>query len=148
MTTELRPDPSRIELGRFYPRPPEIVWRALTEPALLERWLMASTGFTAEVGTHFLLSVSSDASAEIACVVLVASPHEAMTWSWMDLRFALPPRWIVAWEVHAQGRGTRLVLTHSGFDIDNKRHKMARNAMERGWRQVLSTKLVAVIDDL
>ena len=148
MTTELQPDPSRIELGRFYPHPPEIVWRALTEPALLDRWLMASTGFTAEEGAHFLLSVASEAAAEIAGEILVVSPHEAMTWSWMDLRFSQPPRWIVVWELHAQGRGTRLLLTHSGFDISEKRHKMARNALERGWRQLLSTKLVDVLDEL
>lgn len=149
MTTELEPDPSLIEVGRFYPYPPEIVWRALTEPALLEQWLMASTGFTgAAVGTHFLLSVPSSASAEIACEVLAATPHGAMTWSWTDLRAQQATRWIVAWRVHAQGRGTRLLLTHSGFDVDDKRQKMARNAMERGWRQVLSTKLVDVLDRL
>ncbi|MQY22009.1 SRPBCC family protein [Nocardia macrotermitis] len=148
MTIEPELDPARVEIGRFYPQSPEIVWRALTEPALLERWLMPSTGFDPAVGTHFLLSMPDSSTAEIACEVLATTPGEAMTWSWMDLRAPQPARWIVDWEVHAQGHGTRLLLTQTGFDIADKRQKMARNAIERGWRQVLATTLAEVLDQL
>lgn len=50
------PDPSRVEIGRFYPHATDVVWRAITDPTLLERWLMPSTGFVGAVeGTHFRL---------------------------------------------------------------------------------------------
>ncbi|WP_072687882.1 SRPBCC family protein [Rhodococcus marinonascens] len=148
MTIEPELDPSRVEVGTFYPHPREVVWQALTDPTLVERWLMASTGFEgARVGTHFLLSVPSSPPSEIACEVLEVTPGVAMTWSWVDMRAPQPARWIVTWTVQPQGRGTRLLLTHSGFDIDNKREKMARNALERGWKVCLS-KLSEVLDRL
>ena len=143
---DFEPDLSRVELGSFYAQQPEAVWNAITDPAALERWLMPSTGYMgAIVGSHFLLSVPSSSSAEIACEVLAATPDRAMTWSWMDLRSARPVRWFLSWEVHSHGRGTRLLLTHSGFDVDDKQQVMARNAFARGWNQVLSTKLPDVL---
>ncbi|WP_280440849.1 SRPBCC domain-containing protein [Nocardia brasiliensis] len=54
---------------------------------------------------------------------------------------------MVDWTIRPQGRGTRLVLTQTGFDIENRRQKMARNALERGWRTTL-TRLGAVLDEL
>ncbi|MDF0532372.1 SRPBCC domain-containing protein [Tsukamurella sp. 8F] len=137
MTVEPERDPSQVEIGSFYPHPPEMVWRVLTDPALVEQWLQVlPTGFQgARVGTHFIASVPKG---EIACEVLAATPGESMTWSWVDLRAPRPARWIASWLVRPQGRGTRLLFTMSGFDIENDRQRMARNAMERGWRQVLS----------
>jgi mannitol-1-phosphate/altronate dehydrogenase len=38
-----------------------------------------------------------------------------------------------------------LLLRHSGFDIDDRRQKMARNGMERMWRRVL-TQLGELLD--
>lgn len=144
---DLEPDPSKVEVGRFYPHSTDDVWRAVTDSTLLKRWLMPSTGFVgAVVGTHFLLSVPGSESAEIACEIVAVTPNEAMTWSWMDLRASPPARWSVTWQVHAHGRGTRLTVTHTGFDVDDKRQMMARNAFARGWDQVMSTKLVDVLD--
>ncbi|NNH71411.1 SRPBCC domain-containing protein [Nocardia uniformis] len=132
-------DPSQVELGRFYPQPPEAVWRALTDSAVVEQWLLPSIGFDgAQVGTHFLFTVPSNPPAEVACEVLAATEGEAMTWSWMDMRGPQPARWIVTWELQPQGHGTRVLLTASGFDIEDKRQRMQRNNLERGWRQVLS----------
>lgn len=139
-------DPSRVELGRFYPQPPEVVWRALTDSTVVEQWLLPSIGFEgAEVGTHFLFTVPTNPPPEIACEVLAATPGEAMAWSWMDMRGPQPVRWEVTWALQPQGRGTRLLLTTSGFDMEDKRQRMQRNNVERGWRQVL-TKLGDVLN--
>ncbi|WP_139277629.1 SRPBCC family protein [Rhodococcus marinonascens] len=61
-----------------------------------------------------------------------------MTWSWFDLRASRPARWKVTWSIEPQGRGTRVLLTQCGFDVESPRAKMARNAMERGWRTALA----------
>lgn len=37
------------------PHPPEKVWRALTEPELLERWLLPVIGLKLEPGAEFTL---------------------------------------------------------------------------------------------
>jgi len=146
VTSDPERDPTSVEIGRFYPYAPERVWQALTDPSLVEQWLMPSTGFVAaEVGTHFVFTVPTQPSGEIACEVLAVLAGEHLTLSWVDLRATRPARWLVDWTVHPQGRGTRLLLRHSGFDIDDRRQKMARNGMERMWQRVL-TQLGAILD--
>lgn len=141
-------DPAVVQVGRFFPYPPSAVWWALTDPDAVARWLAPSTGFVgAVVGSQFLFSVSDSTSAEIACEVVAATPVENMTWSWMDMRASRPARWFVTWDVQAHGRGTRLMLTHTGFDMDDRMQKMARNAFARGWDQVLTTKMPVALRD-
>ncbi|WP_405162917.1 SRPBCC domain-containing protein [Nocardia sp. NBC_01499] len=137
MISDSELDPAAVEIGSFFPQSPDTVWRALTEPELIERWLMGSVGFAASVGTHFIFVVPTQPTAEIACEVLTARPPEQLTYTWVDLRAERPARWVVDWTIQPQGHGTRLLLTQSGFDIDNRRQKMARNALERGWKAVL-----------
>ncbi|MFD4439440.1 SRPBCC domain-containing protein [Nocardia sp. NPDC058519] len=146
MTSDSELDPAAIEIGSFFAQPPGVVWRALTEPGLLELWLMRSIGFSATVGSHFILVVPSEPSAEIACEVLVVRDEEQLTFSWVDLRAERPARWVLDWTIQAQGRGTRLLLTQTGFDIGNKRQKMARNALERGWRRTAMGRLRDVLE--
>ncbi|GAB4588643.1 SRPBCC family protein [Nocardia sp. IFM 10818] len=138
MTSDAELDPAAVEIGSFFPHSPDIVWTALTDPALVEQWLMRSTGLSPEVGTHFIFAVPTQPAGEIACEVLTARPAEQLTLAWVDLRPRYPARWIVDWVLQPQGRGTRLLLTQTGFDIENRRQKMARNAMERGWKTALS----------
>jgi hypothetical protein len=54
-------------------------------------------------------------------------------------------RWVVDWILQPQGRGARLLLTQKGFDIENRRQKMVRNAMERSWKRVVLPRLGEVI---
>jgi uncharacterized protein YndB with AHSA1/START domain len=131
-------DPASVEVGRFLPHDPTKVWQALTDPKLVEQWLMPSTGFVAaEVGTHFVFTVPTEPPGEIACESSGRS-SEQLTLRWVDLRAHRPARWIVEWSVHPPGRGTRLLFRHSGFDIADRRQKMARNGMERMWQRILS----------
>ncbi len=141
-------DPASVEIDVFLAHPPSDIWRALVEPVLVQRWLLPSTGFVASVGTRFVFDVPAQprsaarrqaaAAGEIACEVLAAHPGERLTLSWVDLRSERPARWVVDWVLRPEGRGTRLLLTHSGFDLADRRQKMARNGMERMWRARLA----------
>ncbi|GAB3130537.1 SRPBCC domain-containing protein [Tsukamurella serpentis] len=138
-------NPAVIELDQFYRHPPERVWRALTEPAVLEQWLLQSVGYSAEVGTNFMFVVPTDRPAEIAGEVLECEPVSRLTWNWRDMRSGAPRQWPVTWSLHRHARGTRLVLVQSGFDIDDRRQKMARSGMSRNWRTTLA-RLGDVLD--
>ncbi|MFF3226720.1 SRPBCC domain-containing protein [Nocardia suismassiliense] len=138
-------NPAAVELGSFFPQPPDAVWRALTEPDLLERWLLRPTGFVASVGTRFRFTASGASNDEIVCEVLAAQPGEQLTYSWLHPQAEEPARWIVDWTIRAQGRGTRLLLTQTGFDIEDRRQKMIRNATERSWKRLVLPRLGAVI---
>ncbi|MEV6280900.1 SRPBCC domain-containing protein [Nocardia sp. NPDC051832] len=145
MIADTHLNPAAIELGSFFPQPTRAVWRALTEPDLLERWLLRPTGFAAVTGTRFRFTVPDATINEIVCEVLVAEPCERLTHSWNYPQSEYPARWIVDWRLWPQGRGTRLLLTQTGFDIADRRQKMARNAMERTWKRNLLPRLGDVI---
>lgn len=138
-------NPAAVELGSFLPQPPDTVWRALTDPDLLERWLLRPTGFAASVGTRFRFVLPHPSVDEMDCEVLTARPHEQLTYSWTYLRAEYPVRWIVDWALRPQGRGTRLLLTQTGFDVEDRRQKMARNAMERRWKRTVLPRLGEVL---
>lgn len=145
MIADAQLNPAAVELGSFFPQPPDAVWRALTEPDLLERWLLRPTGFAPTVGTRFRFTIPAAPNDEIACDVLTVRPGEQLTYSWMHSPTEHPARWIVDWTLHPQGRGTRLLLTQTGFDIEDRRQKMIRNATERNWKRNVLPRLGAVI---
>ncbi|MEU7140264.1 SRPBCC domain-containing protein [Nocardia sp. NPDC046473] len=145
MIADAQLNPAAVELGNFFPQPPDIVWRALTEPDLLEQWLLRPTGFDAAVGTHFRFTFPASSIDEIACEVLAARPYEQLTYSWIYSQAEHRARWIVDWTLRPQGHGTRLLLTQTGFDIEDRRQKMIRNATERSWKRSVLPRLSEVI---
>ncbi len=98
----------------------------------------ATVGFDPAVGTGFVFAVPTKPSGEIACEVLKSGRDQRLTYSWADLRAERPARWILDWTLQPRGRGTRLLLRHSGFDANDHRQRMARNALDRGWKTALS----------
>lgn len=145
MIADAQSDPAAIELGNFFPQHPEEVWRALTDPDLLARWLFRPIGFVAVVGARFHFASPEEPGQEIHCEVLAVRPFHQLTYTWRYLRTDHPERWTVDWSLTPQGRGTRLLLTQTGFDITNRRQRMLRNAMERGWKRSLLPRLGEVI---
>ena len=45
---------------------------------------------------------------------------------------------IITWELVPEGSGTRLKLTHEGFNLDSPMGRMAFEGMKPGWPQVLA----------
>ena len=100
--------------------PPERVWRALTEPDLLARWL-APNDIRAIVGERFTLRPGGAIGQQpIDCEVLEAEPPERLSYRWRGGEPGPPDALdtVVTWiiEPTADG-GTRLRLIHDGFPI-------------------------------
>ncbi|WP_280429987.1 SRPBCC family protein [Nocardia brasiliensis] len=146
MIADTQLDPAAVELGNFYRRPPAVVWRALTEPDLLQRWLLRPTPFTATAGARFRFTAPGAALDQVACEVLVADPYEQLTYSWVYSQATYPVSWIVGWTLQPQGSGTRLLLRQTGFDIEDRRQRMVRNAVERSWKRCVLPRLGAALD--
>lgn len=68
------------------------------------------------------------------CEVLAVEPERLFRY-----RFAEPTlNTIITWELAAEGTGTRLTLTHEGFDLDSPMGRRAYEGMKPGWPGILA----------
>ena len=135
-----------IEVDQFLSRPPDQVWRALTDPDLLARWLMPND-FQPAVGHQF--TFRTDPVPEygfdgiVHCQVLDLDPPRLLRFSWRGGRLDT----VVSWQLVPEGAGTRLLITHDGFDDGDPAQRMTMGIMGGGWRGHLVKRLRALLDD-
>jgi uncharacterized protein YndB with AHSA1/START domain len=115
--------------------PPEKIWRALTQPHLLEAWLM-KTDFAPVVDRNFRFTADWGA---VDGQVLVVEPNRSLSYTWG----AYGLESVVTWTLTPTGAGTRLRLEQSGFRPDQQQ---AYQGAQAGWprffanlEQVLAT---------
>ena len=103
-----------ISMEELFPVPIDLVWHALTDPGMIERWLMRPDGYEAKVGARFSLGEPprADCRGQVECEVLELSPPNRMVWSWRGAEDPTTTRLVIDLEVDA--RGTRLTLRHTG----------------------------------
>ncbi|MCO1658346.1 SRPBCC family protein [Pseudonocardia humida] len=116
-----------VTVDQFVAAPAEKVWRVLTEPELHARW-WAPGDIAPVVGHRFHLEMPGFGA--IPCEVVEVVPHERFVYTFNE-------SWTLTWQLVAEGTGTRLVLEHSGFDLDDPRDQQAFERMPRGWREVV-----------
>ena len=128
-----------------YPHPRAKVWRALTEPELVARWLMRPEGFAPVVGTKFVLRAAGKPRGWrgfVECEVLAVEPERLLRYSWAgdDDGTTL----VVTFGLEDAAGGTRLVLDHQGFEGAGG-WLLARLMMGPGWSRMLTRKLATVL---
>ena len=103
-----------ISMEELFPVPIERVWHALTDPRMIERWLMRADGYEAKVGTRFTLrdEPRADCRGQVECEGLELSPPHRMVWSWHGADDPATTRLVI--ELEADSQGTRLTLRHTG----------------------------------
>jgi uncharacterized protein YndB with AHSA1/START domain len=118
-----------VVVEREMPFPPEKIWRALTQPHLIEEWLMKSD-FEPTVGHRFNLrrNPQPDLNIVIDCQVLEVEPHKTLSYTWS----AYDLEGVVTWTLTPTSTGTHLRVEQSGFRPDQKR---AYGGAKAGWRQ-------------
>lgn len=138
MTEELR----AIYVDEFLPHPPEKVWRALTEPDLIARWLMPND-FKLEVGYQFTFHGFPIPAAGFGGTgyseVLDFEPEKLLKIAWRaapDDLSSLDST--VTFTLAPEGHGTRLFLAHEGFNPDDPYQAVAHRIMSDGWHGALA----------
>jgi uncharacterized protein YndB with AHSA1/START domain len=103
-----------ISMEELFPVPIDRVWHALTDPRMIERWLMRTDDFEAKVGTRFTLrdQPRADCRAQVECEVLELSPPHRMVWSWRGADDPATTRLVI--DLEDDERGTCLTLRHTG----------------------------------
>jgi uncharacterized protein YndB with AHSA1/START domain len=126
----------QIEHEATYPHPPERVWRALTDPAELGEWLM-STDFAARAGHRFTFDARPDLGI-IDGEVLDVEPPRLLRCRWSGV-FG---QTVVTFSLTPDGAGTRLRITHAGWDGPGLPH---RDGFDQGWHDKLTKDLAALL---
>jgi uncharacterized protein YndB with AHSA1/START domain len=92
----------------------------------------------AVVGHRFHLEMPGRGS--IPCEVTEVEPHERFVYTFNG-------NWTLTWRLVVDGTGTRLLLEHSGFDLDDKRSRDAFERMGPGWRDEVLPGLARLVTD-
>lgn len=116
-----------VVIERETPFPPEKVWRALTQPHLIEEWLMKND-FEPVVGRRFKLTADWGA---VDCEVLAVEPNRTLSYTWA----AYGLESVVTWTITPTPSGTHLRMEQSGFRADQQQ---AYQGAKAGWPQFLA----------
>lgn len=135
-----------IEVDQFLAHPPAKVWRALTDPELLARWLMPND-FQPVVGHRFTFRTEPRPAhgfdGIVHCEVLDLDPERLLRIAWRGGVLDTT----VTWMLVAEARGTRLFLEHAGFDPDDPVQRRTHAILDGGWRTGVPRALEAVLSE-
>jgi uncharacterized protein YndB with AHSA1/START domain len=120
-----------VIVERDIAHPPEKLWRALTQPHLMEEWLMKND-FAPRVGHRF--NLRGDWGGVLDCEVLAVEPHRTLSYTWNfrhdDAAFNLTS--VVTFTLTPTANGTHLRMEQSGFRPDQRQ---AFGGARQGWEQ-------------
>jgi uncharacterized protein YndB with AHSA1/START domain len=111
-----------VVVEREMPHPAEKVWRALTQQALIEEWLMKND-FQPVVGHRFNLSADWGG---VEGVVRAVEPGKVLSYTWE----AYGLESVVTWTLTPTSTGTIVRVEQTGFRPDQKQ---AYHGAKAGW---------------
>jgi len=131
--TEATADLRTVTVEREIAYPPEKIWRALTQPHLLQEWLM-QTDFAPEQDREFTLRGDWGS---VDCRVLEVDPPSSLSYTWG----AMGLESVVTWTLTPTPKGTHLRMDQTGFRKDQEQ---AYQGAKFGWRRMIE-KLEQVV---
>jgi uncharacterized protein YndB with AHSA1/START domain len=126
-----------IVIEKDMPHPPEKIWRALTQSALLEEWLMKND-FEPVVGRkfNFRSTPMPQWNGVTDCEVLAVEPNKKLSYRWDssgdEAKNGL--RTIVTWTLTPTKTGTHLRMEQSGFRAEDENFYQGANY---GWQRMV-----------
>jgi uncharacterized protein YndB with AHSA1/START domain len=111
-----------VVVERDMPHPPEKVWRALTQPHLIDEWLM-KTDFKPVLDHRFTLRAEWGT---VDCQVMAIEPNKSLSYRWD----ALGLETVVTWTLTPTSSGTHLRMEQIGFRPDQQQ---AYQGAKFGW---------------
>jgi uncharacterized protein YndB with AHSA1/START domain len=135
--TDIATETRSVVVEREMPFPPDKIWRALTQPHLIEEWLMKND-FNPVVGQRFNLRADWGA---VDCQVLVVEPNKTLSYTWA----AHGLESVVTWTLTPTKTGTHLRMEQSGFRPDQQQ---AYQGAKYGWPRFFANleRVLARID--
>ena len=124
--------------------PPEKVWRALTDPALLAEWLLPIVGQKLDLKPDHEFTFKTQPypgwDGTVNCRMLDIEPHRRLRYTW-TVGGELGLDTIVTFTLVPTPSGTRLLLVQSGFKADQKKNF---GGARYGWK-LMGDKLAGLL---
>ena len=122
-----------VVVEREFAFPPEKLWRALTQPHLIEEWLMKND-FKPVVGHSF--NLRGEWGGVLDCKVLAVEPNKSLSYTWNhsheDPAYNLQS--VVTFTLTPTSTGTHLRVEQAGFRKDQPQ---AFGGAKFGWQKFL-----------
>ena len=122
--------------------PPEKVWRALTDPALLGEWLLPVSDLELEPGFAFTFTTQPHPGWDgtVNCRIAEIETHRKLSYTWVVGDMVIDT--VVTFTLTPTTSGTRLSLVQSGFKPDQKQNF---GGARYGWN-MMGGKLVDLLE--
>ncbi len=117
-----------VIVERQFAHPPDKLWRALTQPHLIEAWLMKSD-FAPVAGHRFTFSAEWGS---VDCQVREIEAQRVLSYTWS----ARGLESVVTWTLEPAGQGTLLRMEQSGFRPDQEQ---AFQGAKFGWQRFFNS---------
>jgi uncharacterized protein YndB with AHSA1/START domain len=144
----LRSTERSLVVERDMPHSPEKIWRALTQAALMDEWLMVSD-FQPVVGHRFSFRAPAMPhwNGITDCEVLVVEPYKKLSYSWNASgdEAANGLKTVVTWTLTPADEGTHVRMEQAGFRVDEDTNLQGATY---GWKKFLGAleQVVAGLD--
>jgi uncharacterized protein YndB with AHSA1/START domain len=117
-----------LVVERLFTHPPEKLWRALTDKALVAQWIMKND-FEPVVGRKFQFRSEPVPKWDgiIDCEVLTVDPLKQLSYRWSSMG----ADFVVLWTLTPEEGATRLRMEQSGFTPDQQ---AAYQGATYGWK--------------
>lgn len=122
-----------VVVERDIPFPPEKLWRALTQPHLIEEWLMKND-FAPVIGHRFKLRGEWGGVLDCEVLTIEANKTLSYTWNFAHDDPAYDMKSVVTFTLTPTGTGTLLRVEQVGFRPEQKQ---AYGGAKAGWQQFL-----------
>jgi uncharacterized protein YndB with AHSA1/START domain len=135
-------DSHEIVVDEVFPHATEVVWKTLTTPELIGRWLMMMpAGFEPTKGKRFTYQTTpaGEWDGVIHCLVLDVIPNERLVYEWRgghdaNAEYGSRLETVVTFTLTKLDTGTRIRMVHSGFRTP--KNDFAFKRMSGGWPKV------------
>jgi uncharacterized protein YndB with AHSA1/START domain len=132
--TKAATDTLSVVIERDIPFPAEKIWRALTQPHLIEEWLMKND-FKPVVGHSF--NLRGEWGGVLDCEVLAVEPNKSLSYTWNhtheDPAYNLQS--VVTFTLTPTSSGTHLRVEQAGFAPTQRQ---AYGGARAGWQNMFA----------
>lgn len=135
-----------LVLERVFDAPVALVWRALTDVEDMRHWYFDLPEFEARVGFEFRFTGGDCKEPPYVhrCRVTEAIPEKRLAYSWRYEGYEGDS--LVTFELFAQGKQTRLRLTHTGLETFPAIAAFARTNFQAGWTELVGSALKRFVE--